>query len=89
MNKSDLVSYVAGELHTSRLGAGKLVEAVLDGIRQGLRTDQAVTLSGFGTFEVKARKPRVVRNPQTGDPIHVGPGRRVGFRMGKGLRDQV
>jgi DNA-binding protein HU-beta len=89
VNKSDLVSYVAGELRTSRLGAGKVVEAVLGGIRQGLRQDRTVMLSGFGTFLVKPRKPRVVRNPHTGDPIKVGPGRRVGFRMGKGLRESV
>ena len=89
MNKSDLVFYVAGELRTSRLGAGKVVEAVLGGIRQGLRQDQSVMLSGFGTFQVKPRKSRMVRNPHTGDPIVIGPGRRVGFRVGKGLRESV
>ena len=48
-----------------------------------------MTIAGFGTFEVKARKARVVRNPQTGEPIQIAAGRRVGFRMGKSLRESV
>ena len=56
---------------------------------EGLRADRNVTLTGFGTFEVKERKPRLGRNPHTGDPIRIEAGRRVGFRVGKGLRESV
>ena len=89
MNKSHLVAHVAQELRTSRLGAARLVDTVLDGIRKGLREDESVTIAGFGTFEVKARKARVGRNPHTGEPIQIEAGRRVGFRMGKALRESV
>ena len=87
MNKSQLVAHVAEELRISRLGASRLVDAVLDGIRKGLREENSVTIAGFGTFEVKARKARVGRHPHTGKPIQIRAGRRVGFRMGKALRD--
>lgn len=89
MNKSHLVAFVAQELRTSRLQASRLVDTVLEGIREGLQHDQSVTLSGFGTFEVKARKARQGRNPQTGEPIEIAAGRRVGFRVGKALKDSV
>ena len=89
MNKSHLVNYVASELQTSRLQAARLVDTVLAGIRDGLQRDQSVTLSGVGTFEVKARKERVGRNPQTGEPIKIAAGRRVGFRVGKALKESV
>lgn len=89
MNKSHLVTYVADELGTSKLQAGRLVDTVLDGIKQGLRSDKAVTITGFGTFEVKERKARVGRNPHTGAPIAIEAGRRVGFRVGKGLKESV
>jgi DNA-binding protein HU-beta len=89
VNKRALVSYVAGELHTSRVGAQRLVDTVLDGIRQGLLEDDSVTITGFGTFEVKPRKARVGRNPHTGEPINISAGRRVGFRVGKGLKNMV
>ena len=89
MNKSHLIAHVAKELHTSRLQAQYLVDTVLSGIRQGLQTDRSVTLTGFGTFEVKERKARIGRNPQTGEPIQIQAGRRVGFRVGKALKESV
>ncbi len=89
MNKSQLVAHVAAELRTSRLGAARLVDSVTDGILDGLREDGSVTIVGFGTFEVKDRKARIGRNPHTGEPIQIAAGRRVGFRMGKALRESV
>lgn len=89
MNKSELVHHLAGELRTSRLHATRLLDCVLAGIHKGLLEDGSVTLTGFGTFEVKVRKPRVGRNPHTGAPIQIGAGRRVGFRVGKGLKEKV
>ena len=89
MNKSQLVAHVAEELRTSRLGAARLVDAVVAGVLKGLREDRSVTIAGFGTFEVKERKARTGRNPHTGEPIQIAAGRRVGFRMGKALRESV
>ncbi len=54
-----------------------------------MREERNVTIAGFGTFEVKDRKARTGRNPHTGEPIQIGAGRRVGFRMGKALRESV
>ena len=89
MNKSDLVANIAGELKTSLLSANRLLDTVLDNIRRGLASEGTVTITGFGTFEVKYRKPRVGRNPHTGDPIQIVAGKRVGFRVGKGLKQIV
>ncbi len=89
MNKSHPIIRVARELHTSKLQAGRLVDAVLDGIKEGLVEDGTVTITGFGTFEVKDRKARVGRNPHTGAPIRIKAGRRVGFRVGKTLKECV
>ena len=89
MNKSHLVAHVARELQTSKLQASRLVETVLEGVKKGLQTDGCVTITGFGTFEVKKRKERIGRNPHTGDPIVIRAGNRVGFRVGKALKESV
>jgi DNA-binding protein HU-beta len=89
VNKSDLVAFVALELRTSKLQASRLVDTVLDGVRKGLREDKSVTITGFGTFEVKPRKARVGRNPHTGEPISIEAGQRIGFRVGKRLKDSI
>jgi len=87
MNKSHLIAHVADELRTSKLQAALLVETVLGGIKKGLESDQSVTLTGFGTFQLRPRKARVGRNPHSGEPIEIGPGLRVGFRVGKALKE--
>lgn len=89
MNKRQLVARVADRLGTSHSGAQVWVDAVLDAVSEALRTEGTVTLSGFGTFEVKPRKARVGRNPHTGQPIRIEAGRRVGFRVGKTLKDSL
>lgn len=89
MNKSELVGRLATNLRTSKLDASRVLDAVLDGVQQGLVEDGSVTITGFGTFEVKPRKPRVGRNPHTGEPIQIAAGKRVGFRVGKGLKQLV
>lgn len=89
MNKSHLIHYVAEELRTSKLQAALLVETVLNGIKKGLHEGQSVTLTGFGTFELKKRKARLGRNPHTGEPIEIAAGQRVGFRVGKALKDSL
>lgn len=65
------------------------MDTVLEGIKRGLQTEGSVTITGFGTFEVKSRKARVGRNPHTGEPIPIEAGRRVGFRVGKALKESV
>ena len=89
MNKSELIAQIASELHTSKLSANKLLDTVLGKICDGLREEGTVTITGFGTFEVKDRKPRVGRNPHTGEPIQIEAGKRIGFRVGKGLKQLV
>jgi DNA-binding protein HU-beta len=89
VNKSELTSHLAQELRTSKLAAARLLDTVLAGVRKGLREDGSVTITGFGTFEVKERKARIGRNPHTGEPIQIQAGKRVGFRVGKGLKQMV
>ena len=89
MNKSDLISSIAEDMHTSKLTANRILDSVLGSIRKGLREEGTVTITGFGTFEVKERKPRIGRNPHTGEPIQIAAGRRIGFRVGKGLKQVV
>ena len=87
MNKRQLIDYVAKEVVVSREEARRLVDVVVDGVRHGLSSDGSVGISGLGTFEVKPRRARTLRNPRTGDPIKVAAGNRVGFRVSKLLRE--
>ena len=89
MNKAQLVEVVAGAVDLSGAKAQAVVNAVLDGIRDGLKKDGSVSLVNFGTFEVRRRKPRTGRNPRTGESITIKASKSVGFRAGRALKDAV
>jgi DNA-binding protein HU-beta len=88
MNKTGLVEVVARFMGagTSKAQAERAVNAVLQGMSAGLRKERSISLSGFGTFEVRARKGRLLKNPRTGAPMKVRPGKRVAFKAGKTLK---
>ena len=65
------------------------VETFLDGIKQALAKGEKVSIVGFGTFRVKERRPRVGRNPRTGQEIQV-PSKKVPyFKAGKEFKEAV
>ena len=73
MNKAELVEAVQKTLgkETSKAQAERSVEAVVDGIKGGLRKGKAVQLVGFGTFKVRERRARRARNPRSGSEVMV------------------
>lgn len=94
MNKSELVDYLYQDNKTdgtfdTKAAAEKAVNAVIDGIRDGLLNDKKVQLVGFGSFSVKERKERMGRNPRTGQPIKIKKSKTVGFTPGKALKDSI
>ncbi len=91
MNKSELVDMVQTELgeECSKAHAERVVNSVLNGIGTGLKSDAMVQLVGFGTFQVKDRKARVGRNPQTNEPIQIPASKSVGFRPGTKLKEGI
>ena len=89
MNRAELTQLVAKELGESKAGADRAIAAVLGGIQRGLKKQKKVSLVGFGSFEVKRRKARIGRNPQTGESIKIKASKSVGFRAGKPLKESV
>lgn len=93
MNKAELVEWLQenhDEIFQSKAQAERALSAVIEGIKGGLaKKPNKVQLVGFGTFEVKDRKARTGRNPQTGEPMKIAASKTVSFRPGKTLKDAV
>jgi DNA-binding protein HU-beta len=89
MNKSELVEAVADHADLTRAAAARAVDAVLNNVTAALKQGDQVTLVGFGTFEVRSRKARTGRNPQTGEEIKIKASRSPTFKAGKALKDAV
>ena len=62
MNKSELIATVANRSGVSKKDAERVVNATIDAITASLAKGDKVLITGFGTFEVKNRSPRVGSN---------------------------
>jgi len=89
MTKTELVDVVASKVGLTKADAGRAVDAVIDGISSALSKGDKVTVTGFGTFEVRQRAARMGRNPQTGAPLHIPATKTPAFKAGKGFKDAV
>lgn len=89
MNKSELIQEVAEAVDIPKASASKAVDAVIESIKKTLASGDTVTLIGFGTFTVRARRARTGRNPRTGDPIDIKAAKVPVFKPGKALKDAV
>ena len=90
MNKADLVEAVA-KVHgiASKAAAERAVNCVFDSTKESLSRGETVSIAGFGVFEVRTRKARMGRNPQTGATIYIAATKNAGFRAGKALKDSL
>jgi DNA-binding protein HU-beta len=89
MNKSDLIEAVASELESSKAEASKMIEAVINAISDGLKSEEKVAISGFGTFTKKHRAARVGMNPATKEPIQIGESTTCSFKPSQHLKDSL
>ena len=88
MNKGDLVNEVAKIVDTKK-DAQAVVDCVFSSITKALENGDAVSLIGFGSFKVAARKARTGRNPQTGEEINIAARNVPKFVAGKALKEAV
>ncbi|MEM0895537.1 MAG: HU family DNA-binding protein [Verrucomicrobiota bacterium] len=89
MNKSELIDAVAAKLgdDVSKKVAGDAVEAVLDCIAAGVRSDSGgVQLIGFGSFKISHRAARKGRNPKTGEEMDIPASKSVKFSPSSKLK---
>lgn len=89
MTKTEIIEALASRVGLTKADAKRAVEGVLGAIGDALARGEKVTLTGFGTFEVRHRKARMGRNPQTGAPLHIPETNYPAFRAGKALKDGV
>jgi DNA-binding protein HU-beta len=89
VNKADLIEKIAKDAGINKTQADAAINGVLDGVVAELKKGGRVTLVGFGTFSVGARKARTGRNPQTGKPIKIAAKKVAKFAPGAELKAAV
>ena len=66
-----------------------VVNIIFDSMIDAIKRGERIELRGFGSFEVRERKPRMGRNPKTGTQVKLTERKVPFFKTGKELRIMV
>src|SRR5882672_8497013 len=90
MTKRDLVIRISSETSLVQQSVLEVVQKTLDYIAEAVAQGKKVELRNFGVFEVKIRRARVGRNPNSpATDVRIPPRAVVKFKPGKEMRDAV
>lgn len=89
MTKTDLIAQVAANTEMSKKNAEAAVNAVFEALGKAMADGEKISISGFGTFEVRERAARQGINPRTRETITIEASRNVVFKPGKALKDTL
>ena len=85
MVKADLVKRAMEAALLEGPAARRAVAALFESLGGALQRGDRVVLRRFGAFHAAPRRTGMARDPRTGEPVAVPPGREVRFRPAPGL----
>jgi DNA-binding protein HU-beta len=85
----ELSAVLAESYDLTKARSKAILDSLRDDIVSNLLSGKRVNIFGLGTFEVRATKEKTGRNPKTGEKIQIPAGRKIVFKVSKGLKDQL
>ncbi|KPK88264.1 hypothetical protein AMJ80_11310 [bacterium SM23_31] len=71
MTKADVVNIIANATGLTKVETEAVVNGFISTIRDALKEGNGIEIRGFGTFKVREKRPRVARNPRTGEKVNI------------------
>jgi integration host factor subunit alpha len=89
LTKADIVDNIYEKTDRNRAEVKEVVETLLKVMKQAIKKDHALLISGFGKFEAYDKQARKGRNPQTDETIVLPPRKVVVFRVSRKFRAEL
>lgn len=89
MTRADIVTQIANGTGLTQVEVDAVVSGFLAVVKDTMQKNQGIELRGFGTFKVKARKPKKARNPKTGATVMLPERWLPSLKFSKEFRDAV
>lgn len=91
MTKAEMIEslYKKHEGEVTKRLVNNLVDELFENLKKTLKKEHRFAYPGFGTWEVRERKARKGRNPQTGEVITIKKSKTVRFRPAKALKEKL
>ncbi|MDY0275896.1 MAG: integration host factor subunit alpha [Desulfomicrobium sp.] len=89
LTKAEIIDNIYEKSDRNRAEVKTQVETMLDIMRQAIKKDYSLLISGFGKFEAYEKSARRGRNPQTNKAITLAARKVVVFRISRKLRAEL
>ena len=89
LTKADIVEAIYEKTDKNRSEVKKLMEKLLIIMKQAVKKDRTMLISGFGKFEAYDKDARKGRNPKTDATITLPPRKVVVFRLSRKFRAEL
>ncbi len=88
MNNKEFISELSKQTSLSASAASKLMSDTIKILEEYFEHGDAVSFSGFGTFEVKKKMERISVNPTTGKRYLIPPKLVLSFKQSNVLKEK-
>lgn len=89
MTKAEITERIFNKIGFSKKESADIVELVFETMKETLQRGEKIKISGFGNFVPRDKRPRVGRNPQTGQEIEISARRVITFRPSQVLKSTL
>ena len=92
VTRSELINILSAKLSDSGLLKSDVslsVKELINTMSTAISNGERIEIRGFGSFTLRERKPRMGRNPKTGESVALGVKYAPHFKPGKDLKERV
>ncbi len=89
MNNKDFILTLASSIGRTQVDTQRLVTSVLNAMTDNLIEGNNIAVKGFGTFEIKKKRERIMTNPATRKRILVPPKLVLGFKADDSFKSAI
>ncbi len=89
MNNKELIAAIADKIGLTKSEASDLLESTVSIMRSQIAEDNAISIHGFGTLDLRKREERISVHPSTQIRTLTPPKLVVGFKQSAILKDKI
>ena len=89
LTKAKIIDDIYSKSQFSKRESARLLESMLEIIKEELCSRDKIKIEGLGLFLVKKKAARMGRNPRSGDEIKIEPRKVITFKPSKVLKENI
>lgn len=89
MNNKEFIAELSKRIGYTSKDTTSLIAAFVSELTEHLENERQVSISGFGTFDVKKKDERVMVNPSTQQRMLIPPKLVVSFKPANSLKEKM